>query len=135
MNYLLYLVSGFIFSIGLSLSGMIDPMKIKSFLAMGTSDWNPALIFVLGSAVPLYGLAFFFLNKRKKSLDGQSFKHPAPRPIDRKLVMGSILFGLGWGIAGLCPGPALTLLSGLDKNIIVFLITMFCGFEIQKRFT
>lgn len=135
MNYLLYLLSGFIFSIGLSLSGMIDPIKIKSFLAMGTSDWNSALIFVLGSAVPLYGLAFFFLNKRKKSLDGQSFKHPAPRPIDRKLVIGSILFGLGWGIAGLCPGPALTLLSGLDKNISVFLITMFCGFEIQRRFT
>jgi hypothetical protein len=50
-------------------------------------------------------------------------------------VIGSILFGLGWGIAGLCPGPALTLLAGLDKNIFVFLITMFCGFEIQKRFT
>jgi uncharacterized membrane protein YedE/YeeE len=135
MNYLLYLLSGFIFSMGLCLSGMIDPLKIKSFLAMGTSDWNPALIFVLGSAVPIYGLTFFILNKRKRSLNGQSFKHPAPRPIDQKLVIGSILFGLGWGIAGLCPGPALTLLAGLDKNIFVFLITMFCGFEIQKRFT
>jgi hypothetical protein len=135
MKYLLYLVSGIIFSMGLCLSGMIDPMKIKSFLAMGTSDWSPALIFVLGSAVPIYGLSFFFLNKRKKSLDGQNFKHLAPRPIDRKLIIGSIIFGLGWGIAGICPGPALTLLSGFDKNIIVFIATMFCGFEIQRRFT
>jgi len=135
MNYLLYLISGIIFSIGLCLSGMIDPIKIKSFLAMGTSDWNPALIFVLGSAVPVYGLSFFFLNKRKKSLDGKEFKNPAPRPIDRKLIIGSIIFGLGWGIAGLCPGPALTLLSGFDKNIIIFIATMFCGFEIQRRFT
>ena len=135
MNYLLYLISGLIFSTGLCLSGMIDPQKIKSFLALGNSDWNPALIFVLGAAVLVYALTFFFLNKRKKSLDGQNFKHPAPRPIDRKLILGSIIFGLGWGIAGLCPGPALTLFSSLDKNIIVFLLTMFCGFEIQRRFT
>jgi hypothetical protein len=135
MKYFLYLISGIVFSMGLCLSGMIDPMKIKSFLEMGTSDWSPALIFVLGSAVPVYYLAFLFLNKRKKSLDGQNFKHPAARPIDRKLIIGSILFGLGWGIAGICPGPALTLLSGLDKNIIVFIATMFCGFEIQRRFT
>ena len=135
MKYLLYLISGIIFSIGLCLSKMIDPMKIKSFLAMGTSDWSPALIFVLGSAVPVYGLSFFFLNKRKKSLDGKPFKHPAPRPIDRKLIIGSIIFGIGWGIAGICPGPAITLLSGFDNNIIIFIATMFCGFEIQRRFT
>ena len=133
MKNLVYLVSGLIFGLGLSLSGMIDPLKVKGFLSLGMSDWNPALIFVLGSAVPVYLIAFLFMRRRKKALNGADFKHPAPRPVDRKLVLGSLIFGAGWGIAGICPGPALVHLAFLDVNFAVFLVTMFAGFELQRR--
>jgi len=135
MKTLIYLVSGVIFGVGLSLSGMIDPVKVKDFLSVGTPDWNPALLFVLGSAVLVYLMAFFYLRRRRKTLSGSPFKHPAPRPVDRKLVLGSIVFGTGWGIAGICPGPALVNVAFLDLNIAVFILTMFTGFEIQRRFS
>lgn len=133
MKHVVYLVAGLIFGFGLSLSGMIDPLKVKGFLSMGMSDWNPALIFVLGSAVPVYFVAFIFLRRHKKTLVGTEFKHPAPRPIDRKLVLGSLIFGAGWGVAGICPGPALVHLAFVDLNFVVFIVTMFAGFELQRR--
>jgi uncharacterized membrane protein YedE/YeeE len=133
MKNFVYLVSGAIFGLGLSLSGMINPLKVKEFLSVGFSDWNPALIFVLGAAVPVYLVAFLYLRRRPRTLSGTEFKHPAPRPIDRKLVFGAILFGVGWGIAGICPGPALVHIAFLDMNFVVFIATMIAGFELQRR--
>jgi len=133
MKNLVYLLSGVLFGLGLSLSGMIDPSKVKGFLAVGTADWNPALVFVLGSAVPVYLISFLFLRKRRRTLQGSPFQHPAPRPVDRKLVLGALLFGMGWGIAGICPGPALVHVAFLDLNFAVFLATMVAGFEWQRR--
>lgn len=135
MKYVIYLIAGIIFSIGLSLSGMIDPLKVKGFLSYGFADWNPALLFVLGSAFPVYLLIFFFLRRREKTLNGNKFEHPRPRPVDRRLVIGSLLFGVGWGIAGICPGPAIVHLSFLDIPFVIFILTMFLGFELQRRFT
>lgn len=133
MKHLIYLFSGIIFGFGLSLSGMIDPLKVKAFLAVGTSDFNPALIFVLGAAVPVYLVAFLFLRRRRKTLSGAAFQHPKPRPADKKLVVGSVIFGAGWGIAGICPGPALVHLGFLDPSFAVFLVMMIAGFELQRR--
>lgn len=133
MKYFVYLVSGVLFGLGLSISGMIDPVKIKSFLALGSSGWSPALIFVLGAAVPVYFVAFVFLRRREKALNGSHFGHPPARPIDRKLVIGSALFGVGWGIAGVCPGPAFVHISFLNANFAVFILAMIAGVEIQRR--
>lgn len=133
MKQLVYLLSGAIFGLGLSISGMIDPLKVKSFLAIGTAGWNPALIFVLGSAVPVYFISFIFLRRRQKTLNGTRFEHPIPRPVDRKLILGSALFGIGWGIAGICPGPALVHIAFLEMNFTAFILAMFVGFEVQRR--
>jgi uncharacterized protein len=133
MRTFVYVVSGAIFGLGLSISGMIDPLKVKSFLAIGSAGWSPALVFVLGSAVPVYFISFLFLRRREKTLNGTRFAHPKPRPVDRKLVIGSALFGLGWGIAGICPGPALVHVAFLDMNFAVFILAMFAGFELQRR--
>jgi uncharacterized membrane protein YedE/YeeE len=135
MKKLIYLASGVIFSLGLSVSGMIDPLKVKAFLSVGFADWNPALIFVLGSAVPIYLISFLYLRRKQKTLNGTAFKHPEPRPIDKKLVLGAILFGVGWGVAGICPGPALVHVAFLDMNFAVFIVAMIAGFELQKRLT
>ncbi|MBP7843536.1 MAG: YeeE/YedE family protein [Proteobacteria bacterium] len=135
MKKLIYLTSGLIFGLGLSLSGMINPLKVKAFLSVGFNDWNPALIFVLGSAVPVYLISFLYLRRKQMTLNATEFKHPAPRPIDKKLVVGAILFGVGWGIAGICPGPALVHVAFLDMNFVIFIVTMFAGFELQRRLT
>ncbi len=133
MKTLIYLLSGVLFGIGLSLSGMIDPIKVKSFLSVGFSDWNPALIFVLGSAVPIYLISFLGLRSRQRTLCGVQFDHPPARPVDKKLVLGAIIFGTGWGIAGICPGPALVHLSFIDQNFAIFIVSMIGGFELQRR--
>ncbi len=133
MKSLIYLFSGAVFGLGLSISGMIDPFKVKSFLAIGSAEWNPALIFVLGSAVPVYFILFLFLRRRGKTLNGTRFAYPAPRPVDKKLVLGSALFGIGWGIAGICPGPALVHIAFLEKNFAIFIFAMLAGFELQRR--
>lgn len=133
MTILIYLFSGALFGLGLSISGMIDPLKVKSFLNMGSADWSPALIFVLGSAVPVYFILFQFLRRRGKTLNGARFAQPAPRPVDKKLVAGSMIFGIGWGIAGICPGPALVHMAFLDMNFAAFLLALFAGFELQRR--
>lgn len=133
MKKWIYLLAGVLFAIGLSLSGMTDPLKVKGFLAVGFADWNPAVLFVLGAATPTYLAAFFYLRRRQKSFDGAPFQHPKPRPVDKKLVLGAVLFGVGWGIAGICPGPALAHLAYLDVNFAVFLAMMFVGFEWQGR--
>jgi hypothetical protein len=85
----IYLASGLIFGLGLAVSRMVDPLKVKSFLALGTLEWNPALMFVLGSAAPTYFLAFLYLKRRQKSFDGKPVPTPVARPIDKKLVAGS----------------------------------------------
>jgi uncharacterized membrane protein YedE/YeeE len=133
MKRLIYLLAGIVFGIGLSLSGMIDAQKVIGFLNIGSAEWNPALIFVLGSAVPVYFVAFYWTRKRGKTLNGNSFGHPPVRPVDRKLIIGSAIFGAGWGLAGVCPGPALTHLAFLDLSFGIFLIALFVGFEIHRR--
>jgi len=133
MNKLIYLISGIVFGLGLSLSGMIDPEKVISFLSIGTPVWNPALAFVLGSAVPVYFIFFMILRKKKHTLNGTVFNSPPIRKINKRLVVGSVIFGIGWGISGICPGPALTHLAFIDIPFVVFIATMILGFEIEKR--
>lgn len=133
MKYLLYLVSGIVFAWGLLVSGMADPLKVQSFLEFGKEKWSPALLFVLMPAALTYFILYSALKKFGKTLNGQSFVAGAQRPVDKRLIVGSVIFGVGWGLAGLCPGPALVHLAFPDLAIMIFLVTMLAGFELHRR--
>ena len=134
MKSILYIIAGILFSWGLLLSGMADPAKVKNFLSIGTSPWSPALLFVLFPAALVYLILFLLLRRRGRTLNGVSFAHPKPRPADKKLVTGSLLFGIGWGLSGVCPGPAIVHVAFLDQAFIAFIVSMIAGFELQRRF-
>lgn len=128
-------LSGLLFGLGLIISGMANPAKVLGFLDL-TGKWDPSLIFVMCGAIAVGFFAFFYAGRRKTTLLGTELKLPSATKIDRRLVIGSILFGAGWGIAGFCPGPALVGLGmGLPKAIS-FVLAMLAGmgiFELLER--
>jgi len=124
---------GVLFGWGLIISGMTNPMKIQSFLDL-TGLWDPSLIFVMGGAV-LVGLAGFFLaSKRSEAFFGGVFHIPTRRDISRPLVIGSFIFGSGWGLAGFCPGPAIVALGAGHLKALVFVLAMLAGMHLCERF-
>lgn len=129
------LLSGLIFGLGLILAGMANPDKVLSFLDI-TGAWDPSLAFVMGGAIAAGSLAFAMAKKLKHSYLGFAMSLPTSRVIDKRLVLGSLAFGIGWGIAGICPGPALVLLGTGSAKGIVFVAAMLLGmgiFEIMER--
>lgn len=114
------------FGVGLILSGMSDPSKVIGFLDI-TGNWDPSLAFVLGGAVAVGLLVFPFAIKRQQSLLGEVMHLPTSTQIDRRLVIGSITFGVGWGLAGYCPGPALASLAYGGFKPLIFFIAMLVG--------
>ena len=124
------LVSGVLFGSGMVISGMVDPINVLGFLDI-TGDWNPSLAFVMGGALaiftPMYHLV---IKKRKQAVNGEGFKITTNQVIDKKLVGGAALFGIGWGLAGFCPGPAVTSLGGGATSVILFSITMLIGIKV-----
>lgn len=120
------LLAGLVFGIGLIVSGMANPAKVLGFLDL-FGKWDPSLGLVMGGAVTVASIAFFLARKRTVSLLGASLKLPTARDIDRRLVMGSVLFGVGWGIAGFCPGPALVVLGMGEGKALVFVLAMLAG--------
>ena len=124
---------GVLFGLGLIISGMTNPQKILSFLDI-TGSWDPSLIFVMGGAV-LVGLAGFYLARRRsESLFGGAFHIPTRRDINQPLLVGSVIFGMGWGVAGFCPGPALVSLGGGQMKALVFVIAMLAGMFFCDKF-
>ncbi len=132
MKALIYLLVGCVFSVGLILSGMTQPLKVVGFLDIFGS-WDPSLAFVMGVAVltTLVGYRLVFLDA--KPLCEDSFKLPTLQHIDMRLLSGAVLFGMGWGISGLCPGPALASLVAGSVGIYVFVIAMFLGFVVAPK--
>ena len=120
------LVSGILFGLGLAISQMTNPAKVLAFLDI-TGDWDPSLAFVMGGAVAVSFVAFRIANARHRPLFGDTFQLPTRQDIDTPLVAGSILFGIGWGLAGLCPGPAITAVVSGQGKIFVFLAAMLAG--------
>lgn len=120
------LAAGFVFGMGLWLSGMTDPARVLGFLDVG-GRWDPSLLFVLGGAVGVTLLSFRVVLRRPAPALGGRFDVPARRQIDRDLLLGSALFGAGWGLGGLCPGPALSSLPTLAPGILVFVLAMVVG--------
>ena len=110
MHILSALIVGLVFGIGLIVSGMTDPSKVLGFLDLA-GNWDPSLAFVMGGAILVGLLAFRMAGRRERSLLGEAMRLPTATRIDRRLVLGSLAFGAGWGLAGYCPGPALAALA------------------------
>ena len=106
MNVFTAFAAGVVFGIGLILSGMTDPAKVIGFLDIA-GNWDPSLAFVMAGAIAVGVFAFAFARKRSASLFGDAMRLPTRRDVDLRLVLGSVIFGIGWGLAGFCPGPAL----------------------------
>ncbi|MCK6189918.1 MULTISPECIES: YeeE/YedE family protein [unclassified Pseudomonas] len=120
------LLAGLIFGLGLYLSGMTDPTKVLGFLDLA-GDWDPSLALVMLGGLLVSSVFFFFARRRDSSLLGAPMQMPTQRHIDRRLVLGSLVFGMGWAIAGLCPGPALALLLTGRWQAALFTLAMVVG--------
>jgi uncharacterized membrane protein YedE/YeeE len=128
-------IAGLVFGLGLLLSGMADPAKVLGFLDLAGA-WDPSLAFVMAGAIAVGLIAFAIARRRTVSLLGADMKLPTNRAIDRRLVLGSLLFGAGWGLAGFCPGPALVALGMGTGKAVVFVLAMLAGmglFELVER--
>ena len=128
-------LAGLVFGIGLLVSGMTDPGKVLGFLDLA-GNWDPSLALVMVGAIAVGLVAFALAKQRALSLLGLPMQLPTARQIDRRLVLGSLTFGIGWGVAGICPGPALVLLGAGVPQGMVFVVAMrggLAGFELLER--
>jgi uncharacterized membrane protein YedE/YeeE len=135
MNVVSAFLIGLLFGLGLIVSGMSNPAKVLGFLDLGGS-WDPSLAMVMAGAIGVGMIAFRMAGGKASSLLGYPMQLPAIGKIDKRLVYGSALFGIGWGLAGICPGPALTLLGGGAAKGFLFVAAMLVGiilFEIFQR--
>ncbi len=135
MHIFMALIVGVIFGIGLIISGMTDPSKVIGFLDLA-GRWDPSLGFVMGGAILVGMVAFRFSSGREKSLLGDAMRLPIATRIDRRLVLGGLAFGAGWGLAGYCPGPALASLASGGSKTVIFTAAMIAGmaiFEMLER--
>lgn len=124
-------VAGLVFGFGLLLSGLANPAKILGFLDIA-GLWDPSLVLVMGGAVTVSLFAFLVAKRRDASLLGQPMRLPASDKVDLRLVLGSLGFGVGWGLAGFCPGPALVALGTGAPKAIVFVAAMVAGMFVYE---
>lgn len=134
MNLLFSLLAGLAFGVGLTISNMVDPKVVLAFLDVA-GEWDPSLMFVMGGALMVFIPSYYVLKKKMKSpLFAESFFEPTKTSVDKYLIIGAIVFGLGWGISGICPGPALANLSSLNEKIFAFIFCMLIGMMAANRF-
>lgn len=130
-------LAGLLFGLGLILSGMTNPAKVLGFLDL-FGQWDPSLAFVMGGAIFVGIFAFSLAKKRTTNLLGGALHLPKSTHIDKRLIIGSLMFGIGWGLAGFCPGPALVSLAAGHEKALVFVLAMLVGmmgFEMTERLT
>jgi uncharacterized protein len=128
-NNFFALLSGSIFGLGLILAGMANPAKVLGFLDLA-GLWDPSLALVMAGAIGVGAIAFAIAGKRDSSLLGLTMHLPNARHIDKRLVLGGLAFGIGWGLAGICPGPAIVLLGAGSVQGLVFVVAMLVGMGI-----
>ena len=127
------LLSGAFFGVGLVLSNMTDPSKVKGFLDL-FYEWDPTLIFVMIGAISVHSLSYILISKKHKPIFDSEFFLPSNNRLDRKLIIGSMLFGVGWAISGLCPGPVLASLFQFEVGTMTFFIMMLIGMKSSPMF-
>jgi len=133
MKNFLTLISGLLFGFGLLLSGMADPAKVQNFLDLfGT--WDPSLAFVMGGAIAVTMPGFWLVIRRNKPFFNDVFHLPSRTDLDPRLITGAAIFGVGWGLGGFCPGPAMTALPLAAEGTLIFVATMLTGMAASKYF-
>lgn len=123
---------GLLFGLGLIVAGMTDPGKVLAFLDLAGA-WDPSLMFVMGGAIAVAVFAFALARRRTSNFLGGALHLPTRKDIDQRLVIGSLLFGAGWGIAGFCPGPAIVSLAAGQPKAILFVLAMLAGMAVFER--
>jgi len=121
MKKILYFISGSIFGIGLIVSGMSNPQKVLSFLDI-FGNWDPSLMFVMVGAISITAIYFILIKNKSTKLN-----------TDKKLIIGSLIFGTGWGLVGICPGPAIVVLGSANIKGIIFVIALLIGMFLQNK--
>ena len=129
---LITIIVGFLFSVGLATSGMTQPGKVIAFLDI-FGNWDPSLAFVMIGAIGVHAISFPLVTKRKTPFFSDSFQIPDNNTIDRKLLLGAFLFGIGWALGGYCPGPAVASIATFDSSVILFVGAMILGMLIQGK--
>ncbi|MGM0983707.1 MAG: DUF6691 family protein [Pseudomonadota bacterium] len=124
-------IAGLIFGLGLAISGMTDPARVLGFLDL-FGAWDPTLMFVLGGAVVTNFIGYRLVLRRKAPLFGNAFQLPTRQDLDARLIGGSALFGIGWGLSGYCPGPAFASIAGLTVPLLAMLIAMVAGWFLAR---
>ena len=126
------LISGVLFGFGLAISNMINPAKIVGFLDI-TGNWDPSLAFVMGGAVFVTAVTFRIILNRPTPMFANKFELPSKVNLDGKLIFGAAIFGIGWAVSGLCPGPAISSIIFLDENLLIFISALLLGSFIGKK--
>ncbi len=132
MKTTIALLAGLVFGLGLSLGGMTQPAVVLGFLDL-FGAWDPRLMFVMAGAVLTTAIGYRLVFRRDRPLFESDFQLPTARRFDARLIVGSALFGTGWGIAGYCPGPALASLGGAAPSLLVLVITMVAGWWLAAK--
>lgn len=125
---------GLLFGLGLLLSGMTDPGRVKAFLDFAGA-WNPSLALVMGGGIATALPAFTWARHRRTTLRGGPISLPAARGIDTRLILGAVIFGIGWGLSGICPGPGIVLAGRLAPGALVFVLALVLGARLAERAT
>lgn len=131
MNRLVEFLVGLLFGLGLILSGMTDPGKVLGFLDIAGA-WDPSLAFVMGGAIAVAFFAFALARRRTTAFLGGAMHLPGNAPIDRRLLIGALVFGVGWGLAGFCPGPAVVAAGAGVTEALVFTLAMIAGMAVHE---
>lgn len=131
---LIPLLCGLVFGTGLAISGMTDTQVVLGFLDVA-GDWNPALLMVMAGALAVTIPGFWLARKRATPYFSTQFFLPASRAIEAKLLIGSVIFGIGWGLYGYCPGPALAALGSFAWQPLLFVVAMAVGVYLEKMFS
>jgi uncharacterized protein len=131
MRDALSFIIGLIFGVGLCVSQMTQPLKVQGFLDVA-GLWDPSLALVMAGAIAVGLVAFGSAKRREKSLLGDAIEAPPGARVDAKLLIGSALFGVGWGLSGVCPGPAIVNLYAFDPRAVVFFVAMIAGMAIER---
>lgn len=132
MPIIIAFIAGLLMSAGIAYSQMIDPNKVLGFLTLN-ANWDPSLMLVMAAGLAVYSTGYWLFAKKNKPLFAEHFSLPGKKDLDKPLVIGALLFGAGWGLAGYCPGPALAAISSGSSGPLAFIAAMVAGWFISRK--